>query len=117
MGWSGPMTSRQYWAWLDWIEDDMDRPSRTDWYLMELTEVLRCHALKDWEHYDASKRKIRFLHRGEERRKPVRDPKTGIMDPYADETDEERAERYRKQQITLRDAMVRSPDQDRDEEW
>lgn len=39
MGWSGPMTWKQYTTWLAWLELDMERPSRNDWYIHRLTEM------------------------------------------------------------------------------
>lgn len=42
MGWSGPMTHRQYLGWKEWLTNQYNHPSRTDWYLLELmTEVRR----------------------------------------------------------------------------
>lgn len=29
-------THRQYLAWMAWLEMQWDRPSRTDWYLMQI---------------------------------------------------------------------------------
>lgn len=40
MGWPGPLTHRQFEAWQAWLDLDMDRPSRTDWYLMQLAAML-----------------------------------------------------------------------------
>src|SRR5688572_2762646 len=98
MGWPGPMTATQYWAWQDWLEDDMDRPSRADWYVMKLVETLRCHALKDWDSYDVDSQRMKFTTKDSGSKPQVKDPETGIVDdPYADETDEEREERYRRQ--------------------
>lgn len=42
MGWPGPMTARQFSAWRWWLDDEMNRPSRTDHYLMQVAyEVVR----------------------------------------------------------------------------
>lgn len=37
MGWSGPVTHRQYLAWQAWDREEWNKPSRTDYYLMQLT--------------------------------------------------------------------------------
>ncbi len=36
MGWSGPMTHRQYLALVYWMDLEWDRPNRTDYYLMQV---------------------------------------------------------------------------------
>lgn len=44
MGWEGPTTHRQYKAWAAWLEEEWDRPNRTDGYLMQIAaEVRRGH--------------------------------------------------------------------------
>lgn len=40
MGWLGPMTHRQCLAWTYWLRDEWDRPSRSDWYVMQLNTSL-----------------------------------------------------------------------------
>lgn len=45
MGWSGPMTWRQYRAWEQWSEDELNRPGLTETYLMQLSlQVARIFA-------------------------------------------------------------------------
>ena len=39
MGWSGPMTDRQYNAWLNWLDADMNNPSRADYYAMMVAQA------------------------------------------------------------------------------
>jgi hypothetical protein len=34
MGWSGPMTERQYVTWMAWLDLELNNPSRADWYSM-----------------------------------------------------------------------------------
>lgn len=41
MGWSGPMTHRQYLAWNAWLDDQWNKPDRSDNYLMALTAEVR----------------------------------------------------------------------------
>jgi hypothetical protein len=39
------VTHRQYAAWLRWLESEMDRPDRSDYYAMSIAaEVRRTHA-------------------------------------------------------------------------
>jgi hypothetical protein len=40
MGWSGPMTHRQCLAWHYWSREDFNTPSRSDYYLIQLTAVV-----------------------------------------------------------------------------
>lgn len=45
MGWTGPMTHRQYVAWQKWLSSQWNEPSRTDHYLMQVAaESFRPHA-------------------------------------------------------------------------
>jgi hypothetical protein len=37
MGWPGPMTHRQALTWEAWLDEEMDRPSRADFYVMQLS--------------------------------------------------------------------------------
>ena len=121
MGWRGPMTAVQQRVWQDWIEEDMDRPSRDNWYVMALTEILYCHALKDWKSYDESRRKLRFttddsrvMRRlgGVDPEKP--DPRAGTIDPFESETDEERQARYERQYGSFKSLIDRQNEQERD---
>jgi hypothetical protein len=36
MGWSGPMTHRQFVLWCHWLDYEYNLPSRTDYYLMQV---------------------------------------------------------------------------------
>lgn len=36
MGWSGPMTHRQFDAWQEWFELDLEKPDRHDFYAMQI---------------------------------------------------------------------------------
>ena len=36
MGWPGPPTARQVSVVQQWLREEWDRPSRTDWYIMSL---------------------------------------------------------------------------------
>jgi len=36
MGWEGPVTNRQLLIWGEYFRMEMDRPSRTDFYLMRI---------------------------------------------------------------------------------
>jgi hypothetical protein len=43
MGWAGLITHRQFLAWQEWLAQDLDRPSRSDHYLMQAAaEARRC---------------------------------------------------------------------------
>lgn len=45
LGWPGPMTHRQFLAWQAWLDEQWDRPDRTDQYLMQIAcEVARANA-------------------------------------------------------------------------
>ncbi|MGL6095057.1 MAG: hypothetical protein ACRC7O_04555 [Fimbriiglobus sp.] len=41
MGWAGPDTDRQIHAWQEWFLYEMDRPGKTDYYLMAVRAELR----------------------------------------------------------------------------
>ena len=41
MGWTGPLTHRQYLGWQAWLEIEWDRPSRSDWYAMQVAAETR----------------------------------------------------------------------------
>lgn len=34
MGWTGPMTYRQYLVWKAWLKEEWNNPSRSDYYAM-----------------------------------------------------------------------------------
>lgn len=36
MGWSGPLTHKQYITWVAWLDHEWNRPNRSDHYIMEL---------------------------------------------------------------------------------
>lgn len=63
MGWPGPMTHRQFEAWRRWRREDLNRPSRTDFYLMqiacEVRTVLRSLA-GGGRHLDLNEFRLRF---------------------------------------------------------
>lgn len=45
MGWSGPMTHRQFRAWVEFLREDWNNPSRSDYYQMQVAlEVVRSRA-------------------------------------------------------------------------
>lgn len=51
MGWSGPLTHRQYLAWQAWFDAEWDRPNRTDNYLMSIAcEVRRSQSKRPARH-------------------------------------------------------------------
>ncbi len=41
MGWEGPMTHRQFTAWMRWLSVDSKRPKLTDYYLMQVACEVR----------------------------------------------------------------------------
>ena len=45
MGWPGPVTHRQYLAWIEWYKLEANHPDRSDWYAMQIAaEVRRANA-------------------------------------------------------------------------
>jgi hypothetical protein len=36
MGWTGPMTERQFEGWNDWLSRQWNEPDRSDYYLMQV---------------------------------------------------------------------------------
>jgi hypothetical protein len=47
LGWEGPITHRQFAAWCAWEEMELDNPSRTDVYLMQVACEVRRAAVKN----------------------------------------------------------------------
>lgn len=41
MGWPGPMTARQWRLWLWWLDDEWERPNRSDNYLIAVRQEVR----------------------------------------------------------------------------
>jgi len=41
MGWPGPMTHRQFEAWQRWLVEQLNRPSRSDFYAMQVAYEAR----------------------------------------------------------------------------
>jgi hypothetical protein len=41
MGWDGPVTHRQFLAWMSWMEEQWDMPTRTDYYLMQIDNSVK----------------------------------------------------------------------------
>lgn len=41
MGWDGPLTHRQFIVWHAWLNEQFNEPSRTDYYLMQLSCEVR----------------------------------------------------------------------------
>jgi len=46
MGWCGPMTHRQFEVWQEWLNQQWNKPSRTDHYLLRIASYI---AEKDLE--------------------------------------------------------------------
>ena len=60
-GWPGPLTHRQALAWDYWLADDMNRPSRTDYYLMSLTATLKqVNNTTKGKRFDANDEQLKF---------------------------------------------------------
>ena len=49
MGWAGPMTHRQFEAWQAWLGEEWGRPSRNDFYLMQVAAVAAGVKTIDWK--------------------------------------------------------------------
>jgi hypothetical protein len=47
MGWKGPVTHWQFIVWQVWLEQEWNKPSRTDHYLMQLNATVRGLVSKD----------------------------------------------------------------------
>lgn len=47
LGWTGPVTHRQYVAWQQFLRDDMNRPSRADHYVMQASQQFLLPHLKE----------------------------------------------------------------------
>lgn len=41
LGWPGPMTHRQFLVWSAWLDEQWNRPDRTDHYLMQVAAEVR----------------------------------------------------------------------------
>jgi hypothetical protein len=39
MGWVGPMTHRQYQVWQEWLDEEINHPSRSDYYMMQVAHA------------------------------------------------------------------------------
>ncbi len=40
MGWPGPMTHRQYLVWQEWLNQEWNRPDRSDHYAMQVAKTV-----------------------------------------------------------------------------
>ncbi len=47
MGWPGPMTERQFRTWNAWLDQQWNKPTLTDHYLMEVGAEVRRGWVKD----------------------------------------------------------------------
>lgn len=71
MGWPGPMTHRQFRVWRAWLEMDMDRPGKAEWYIMQATaEGIRPH-LKKGAKVGAGDYKMKFTTAGRKKKAPA----------------------------------------------
>lgn len=41
MGWSGYLTRRQFRAWREWTAEDLNEPSKADYYAMQIAAEVR----------------------------------------------------------------------------
>ncbi len=76
MGWPGPMTHIQFVMWQDWLRHEMDVPSRSDHYLMQIASEV--HKTK-FKPEDTNKFKMKFSH------EPAPDPKNLPFPPLTKE--------------------------------
>lgn len=60
MGWSGPVTHRQYRVWQAWFSLQLDSPSKQDHYMMQLTCEVRRAAAAHPNKYRPEQFRIRF---------------------------------------------------------
>jgi hypothetical protein len=71
MGWPGPMTHRQFEAWQSWLDEDMNRPSKDNYYQMQTTDAVQ-HVIKSGGG-DLNKLKISFKTPGKKKTKKQRE--------------------------------------------
>jgi hypothetical protein len=60
MGWSEPLTHRQFAAWAAWWADEWNRPSRSDQYLMQVALEVRRAAAKHPGRVKIERFRLRF---------------------------------------------------------
>lgn len=61
LGWDGPMSHRQYLAWQEWLREDRNHPSRSDYYLMRVArEVILPHLVEGAEPPDLNDYVLKF---------------------------------------------------------
>lgn len=60
MGWPGPMTHRQFGAWQNWLARQLNEPSRSDHYLMQIAAWLKRGLVKEPRSVSDSEFRIRF---------------------------------------------------------
>lgn len=60
MGWPGPMTHRQFAVWQMWLEMELDRPTKTEQYLMQIAAEVRRTAVKDPKKVELKHMRLKF---------------------------------------------------------
>lgn len=71
MGWSGPMTHRQFASWSVYLEEEWNRPDRTDHYLMQVGVEVRRVLSREPNSHKLDDMRLEF-----KRPEPEPDPKT-----------------------------------------
>ena len=70
LGWSGPLTHRQFRCWQAWLEAEWNAPSRTDHYLMLVAQRVLQAAAKNPGSVTLDGQRIEFRRRGAEAEPP-----------------------------------------------
>lgn len=66
MGWDGPLTHRQFFVWQQWLSDQFEKPSRTDFYLMQVAAEVRKLFNKNPASVDINNMKLKWKEQNEE---------------------------------------------------
>lgn len=68
MGWPGPVTYRQYKAWMSWLDDQWNSPDRHDFYLMQIAAEVRRPNVKTPSRVQMKDFVVKFEERGSKRK-------------------------------------------------
>lgn len=64
------MTDRQFQAWQEWLQEDMNRPGKTEFYLAQIASEVHWVLASDRRGYDVNKFKMEFSRPGESKGPP-----------------------------------------------
>lgn len=60
LGWPIKLSHREYLTWLAWTQDEWNQPNRTDYYLMQLTMVLKQKFARNPSIFNLNDQRIEF---------------------------------------------------------